>query len=229
MLRGAVAILLRQIHRDAQCSTTRNDSHLVDGVVFGHQVTDNCVARFVIRRIELFFLAHDHGTALRSHHDFVFGQFELLHADNSLVLTRSKQSGLVDKVCEIRAGETRRTTSDNARDDIVIKRHFAHVHFQDLLATPNIRQRHDYLAVETSGTQQSRIQYVGPVGRCDNDNSFAALETIHFDKHLVQRLFPLVVPTAQACATVSTNGIELVNKDNARCLFFCLVEHVTHA
>ena len=37
------------------------------------------------------------------------------------------------------------------------------------------------------------------------------------------------MPATEARATMSTHGIKLVDEDNARCLFFRLIEHGTNA
>ena len=54
------------------------------------------------------------------------------------------------------------------------------MHFQNLLTAANIRQRNNHLAVETAGTLQGRIQYVGTVGRGNDDNGLVTLKTVHF-------------------------------------------------
>ena len=103
------------------------------------------------------------------------------------------------------------------------------MHFQDQFAAANIGQRHDDLAVETPGAQQRGIEHVGTVGRCDDDDAFAALEAVHFDQHLVQCLLALVVTAAEAGAAMAADGVELVDEDDAGSLFLGLVEHVAYA
>ena len=60
--------------------------------------------------------------------------------------------------------------------DVIRQRYLAHVHFQDLLTTANIRQTDHDLAVETTWTQQRRIQYVRTVGGGDDDDAFIAFK-----------------------------------------------------
>ena len=46
-------------------------------------------------------------------------------------------------------------------------------------------------------TQQRRIENVRAVGRRDDDHAFVALETVHLDEQLVERLLALVVAAAE--------------------------------
>ena len=45
---------------------------------------------------------------------------------------------------------------------------------------------------------------------------------------MVQGLFPLVVASAQACATVAPNGIDFIDENDTGCVFFALDEQITH-
>src|SRR3546814_17896562 len=71
------------------------------------------------------------------------------------------------------------------------------MHGENLLATLDIRTRHDDLAVEAARTQQRRIEHVRPVRRGDDDDAFVGLEAVHFDEELVQRLLALVIAVAE--------------------------------
>ena len=144
------------------------------------------------------------------------------------IRTRGEQRRFVDKVGEIGAGETRRTTRDDLRLHVFGQRQLAHVNFQDLLATAHIRQRHDHLAIEAARTQQRRIEHVGTVGGGDDDDAFGAFETIHLDQQLVQGLFALVVTAAEAGATMTADRIDFVDEDDAGRMLLRLVEHVAH-
>ena len=101
--------------------------------------------------------------------------------------------------------------------------------FDDFFTTANIRQRHHHLAVETTGAQQRRVQNVRTVSGRNDDDALAAFKTIHLNQHLVQGLFAFVVTTAQTGATVTTDRIDFIDKDNAGRLFLGLFEHVAHA
>ncbi len=112
---------------------------------------------------------------------------------------------------------------------VVGDRHLAHVHLEDLLAAAHVRQRHHDLAVEAAGTQQRRVEHVRPVGGGDDDHAFVALEAVHLDQQLVQRLLALVVPAAEAGAAVAADRVDLVDEHDAGRVLLRLLEHVAHA
>src|SRR5690606_1389636 len=108
------------------------------------------------------------------------------------------QGRLVDKVHQIRAGETGRTTSQNLEVDVGCQRHLADVDLEHLFAARDVRVRHDDLTVETAGTQKGRVENVGTVGRRDQDDAFIGFKAVHLDEELVEGLFAFVVPAAKA-------------------------------
>jgi hypothetical protein len=103
------------------------------------------------------------------------------------------------------------------------------VHLEDLLATAHVGERHDDLAVEAAGSQQCRVEHVRPVGRGDDDDALVALEAVHLDQQLVQRLLALVVAAAEARAAVPADGVDLVDEHDAGRVLLRLLEHVAHA
>ena len=103
------------------------------------------------------------------------------------------------------------------------------MHAQDLLAPVHVRVRHHDLAVEAARAQQRRVQHVGPVGRGDQDDAFVALEAVHLDQHLVQRLLAFVVAAAEAGAAMPADRVDFVDEDDAGGVLLALLEHVAHA
>ena len=101
--------------------------------------------------------------------------------------------------------------------------------FEDLLATDHVGVGHDHLAVEAAGSQQRRIEHVGPVGGGDQDDAFVRLEAVHLDQQLIERLFALVVAAAETGAAVTADSINLVDEDDTGCVLLGLLEHVAHA
>ena len=100
---------------------------------------------------------------------------------------------------------------------------------QDLLAAANIGQRHDDLAVEAARAHQRRIEHVRTVGRRDDDDARVALEAVHFDQQLVERLLALVVAAAEARAALAADRVDFVDEHDARRVLLRLLEHVAHA
>src|SRR3546814_11242160 len=109
---------------------------------------------------------------------------------------------------------------------VVSQRHGTHVDFQNLLTTAHVRQRHHDLTIETTRTQQRRIEHVRTVGRGDDDDDLAAFETVHFDQQLVQCLLALVVTATQTGAAMATDRVDFVDENDARRMLLGLLEHV---
>src|SRR5690606_20115124 len=92
----------------------------------------------------------------------------------------------------------------------------------------DIRQADHNLTIEAPRAQQRRIKHVGTVGGRDDDDTIVRLKTIHLYQQLVERLLALVVTTAQPGTTVTADGVDLINEDDARRMLFSLLEHVAH-
>ena len=56
-----------------------------------------------------------------------------------------------------------------------------------------------------------------------------ALEAVHLDEQLVERLLALVVTAAEAGAAVPADRVDLVDEDDARRVRLALLEQVAHA
>jgi hypothetical protein len=101
------------------------------------------------------------------------------------------------------------------------------MHLQDTFSPSDVRSRYDNVPIEPSWTEQRGIQYVRPVGCGDENDSLVGLESIHLDQQLVQRLFPLVIAATEAGSAVTPDGVDFVDKNDARGLLFALNEKVT--
>ena len=56
----------------------------------------------------------------------------------------------------------------------------------------------------------------GPVGGGDQNDAGPLAEAVHLDQQLVERLFTLVMSTAETCTTLTADGVDLVDEDDAR-------------
>ena len=107
-------------------------------------------------------------------------------------------------------------------------RHFAHVNVQDLFTASDIGKCDVDLAVKTTRAQQRRIQNIGAVGRSNHNHAHIGFKAVHLDQHLVQGLLTLIVTTAQPRAPLATDCVDLINKNNAGCVFLGVVKHVAN-
>ena len=84
-------------------------------------------------------------------------------------------------------------------------------------------------AVEAARAEQRRIQHVGSVGRRDQNDPFVRFKAVHLHEELVERLLPLVVTAAEPGATMSSDGIDLVDEHDTGRVLLPLLEEVPHA
>ena len=79
------------------------------------------------------------------------------------------------------------------------------------------------------GTQQRRVEHVGPVGGGDQDDAATDVEAVHLDQQLVQGLLALVVAAAHAGSAVAADGVDLVDEHDGGGVLLGLLEQVAHA
>ena len=103
------------------------------------------------------------------------------------------------------------------------------MHTQDFLTPIHIRIGHHNLPVETAGAQQSGVQHIGAVGGRNQDHTLIAFKPVHFDEHLIERLFAFIIAAAKPSAAMAPDCVNFVNEDDARRVLLALFEHVTHA
>src|SRR3954469_8746821 len=98
------------------------------------------------------------------------------------------------------------------------------VDLEDAVAADHVGGVDRDLPVEPAGAQQRRVQDVGAVGRGDEDDVGLDVEAVHLNQQLVEGLLALVVPSAQAGATVAADRVDLVDEDDGGCVVLGLLE-----
>ena len=176
----------------------------------------------------LVLVAHDQALARRAHEHLVLGLLEVDHRDLVGVAARGEQRGLVHEVLEIGAHEARGAAGEHGEIDVVGERHAAGVHLEHGEPPAQVGPRHHHAAVEAARAQQRRVEHVRPVGRGDQDHALVALEAVHLDQQLVERLLALVVPAAEAGAAMTADGVDLVDEDDAGRVLLALQEEIAH-
>ena len=78
------------------------------------------------------------------------------------------------------------------------------------------------------GRSKCGVEDVGPVGRRDDDDALGRVEPVHLREHLVERLLPLVVTTAEPRTALAPDGVDLVDEDDGRRLLAGRLEEVAY-
>src|SRR5690606_12354319 len=134
-----------------------------------------------------------------------------------------------DYVCQVGTRKSGRTACNDAYVHRLIKRDLPCVNLQNAFSAANVRPSDHDAAVKASRTQKCRVENVGPVGRSHQNDAVVRFKAVHLDQQLVERLFALIVSAAESRTAVSADSVDLVNKDDARCVLLALFKQVADA
>src|SRR5690606_20072574 len=157
------------------------------------------------------------------------GFLQFGHADRALVAPRGQDGGLIDHVFQVGAHKAGRLLRKVVQ--VYMRGHglAAHTHLEDLHAPSHLRATHGDATVKAARAQQSRVKNVGPVGGRDQNDVGVCAKAVHLNQDLVERLLALVVGAAQARAAVTTDCIDLVDKDDAGAVALGLLKEDANA
>ena len=103
------------------------------------------------------------------------------------------------------------------------------MNLKDCFPTHNVGRANLHAAVKTTRTKQRRIENVGTVCSRNKDNGIVFFKTIHLNKQLVEGLLALIMTAANTRATLTSYGVDFVDKHDGRSSMFCLLKEVAHA
>ena len=215
--------------RDAERATAGDDGDLVHRVAAGEQLARRWCDRLVHGGVPALLLAHDHGAALGAHHHLVLRELEVDGRRASLFFRAATSAASFTRFSR----SAPRSRASRGRwcleIDVGSQRRPLGVHAEDALATTHVGTGHHDAPVETAGAEERRVEHVRAVRRGDDDDAFGGLEAVHLHEELVQRLLALVVTTAEPGAAVTTDGVDLVDEDDAGRVALALLEQIAHA
>ena len=187
------------------------------------------MTRFVICGYAFVLFGNDPGALLRSRNDLVDAFQNVVHLNYLSVVARGDDGRLVKQVFYVCARESRSQPGKVFEIDLGRKGFVPRVDFEYRFASLDVGKINEDLSVESAGTKQSGIEYVGAVGRSHDDYRLVFLEAVHLHQQLVQRLFAFVVAAAETRASLSAHGVDLVYEHYAGLSAFGLVEQIAHA
>ena len=188
------------------------------------------MSRLVIGYGSLLFGGYDLVLALETADDTVDGGEKVLTLDAALVVACGYEGRLVAYVCYVCAREPGCLLGEERTVEMRVEFQVAQVYVEYLLALLDIGQADLDLTVETPGTHQCLVEYVGTVGRGENDDTRICLEAVHLGQQLVEGILTFVVTRESGIlAAGASYGVNLVDEDDAGSLLLGLLEEVTHA
>ena len=135
---------------------------------------------------------------------------------------------LVQQVFKIRPGKSRRRLGYLIQVNVVAERFVLGMNSKNLPASSDVRHSHRDLPVEASRSQDCRVQNIHTVGRCENNNSLICPKTVHLYQKLIQRLFTLVVASAETGAAASGDCVDLIDEHDAGMIILGVREQVAY-
>ena len=223
-----VMLILIHLHGIAKGSAgTGDDGDLGDRCGIGLHSGHQSMADLMVGNDLFFFFRQDRVLLLISGDNDFDGFFQIGLGHELTSVTDRAEGCFVDHVGKLGTGSTDSHTGDRTEINIVSHTNFAGMYFQNIDTSLQIGQLDRDAAVKTAGTQKGRVQRIGTVGGSQDDNTFVGVKAIHLSQQLVQCLLPLVV-AADAVDTVTffTDGIDLIDEDDAGCLFIGLLEQI---
>ena len=216
-------------NRISRRHSARNDRNFLYGVAVFQQTSHQSVAGFVIRGDAFILFGNYAAALLRTGNDLVDAFQDIVHLNDLSAGPCRYDSRFVQQIFDIRAAESCGQARKVFKIDLGREGFVPGVDFEYGFAALDVGQVDENLSVESAGTQQCGIQYVGTVRSRHNDYGFVLFETVHLHQQLVQGLFSFVVAAAQACASLSANGVDFVDKDDTGLSLFGLVKQISDA
>ncbi len=183
---------------------------------------------FMIGRTPLFVFCNNETFAFHAHHHFIFGIFKIFHFNLFLISSGRKQCSFVHKIGQIRSRKSGSPFCKYVRIYIRCKRFFLGMHFQNSFSSSHIRAIHNDLSVKPAWTKQCMIQYIGAIRGGKQNHAIVGLESVHFDKQLIQCLLPFIVSASQSGSSMTAHCIDLINENDAWSIFFALFKKIAN-
>ena len=153
---------------------------------------------------------------------------DVAHVDRAAVAPRRQDRTLVDEIFQVRAGEARGLLGDRIEVHVRSQRFAPGVDREDRAPPVHVRPIDDHAPIEASRPEKRRVEDIRPIGGRDHDHVGVRVEAVHLDQDLVERLLPLVVASAEPGAAMSSDGVDLVDEDDARAVLLGLFEQIPH-
>ena len=170
----------------------------------------------------------DAGPFLEPADDAVDGIHKVVLLDEAFATACGDQCGLVADVGDVGAGESWGLSGQEVGVDGRVDFDRAEVDVEDLLALVEVGQLDVDLSVEASGTQQGFVEHIGAVGGGQDDHAAVRPEAVHLREELIEGTLALIVAGhVHVLATRPSDGVDLVDEDDARSLLFGLSEEVS--
>lgn len=101
------------------------------------------------------------------------------------------------------------------------------MNFQNVKASLLIGQRNLDLTIHTARSQQSRVKLIRSVSRHDALNLTEVIKAVELVEKLHERTLNFTISRGTVIESLTTDSVDLINKDDARLVFFGESEHLS--
>src|SRR5699024_11949417 len=84
------------------------------------------------------------------------------------------------------------------------------------------------LSIKTTRTKEGRIQNIWAVSCGNHNDAFIPINTVHFNKQLVQGLFTFIMSATKSSATLTSNSINPINTSNTWCILYRIFKQISY-
>ena len=227
-LRVQILLFLRHLHHIAECTHgTWYDGDLLYRLRILLNRGNQCMSDLMVGNDTTLLLTEDTILLLLTdEHDL--DRLEKIRLGYLLTTMLDRRDGcFVHHVCEVCTDCTGGRQCDLVEIDGIIQLHIPCMHLQNIDTTLEVRLLHDDTTVETARTQQCRVEDLRTVRRTHDHDTLRGIEAIHLGQQLIQGLLALLVSTEAGISRL-TDGIDLIDEDDARCRLGRLLKQITH-
>ena len=230
-------LLLRRygaFFREVPCRTeglaSRHNGHLDERIGILQEPRHGGVSCLVDGNAALFFLGHYFRGLFQSADDAVYGVEEVLLTHRLAVVSCGDEGCLVADVGNVGTREARRLAGEHLDVERTVRLERREVNLEDGYALGKFRKVHVNLSVEAAGTEKRGVENFHAVRGSQYDDTRVCAESVHFSKQLVERVLAFVVAAHRGIfAAGASNGVNLVDEDDAGRFRLCLLEEIAHA
>ena len=173
-------------------------------------------------------LCHHLRLLLQASDNTVYGIEEVLLTHLLTIEAGSNQGGLVTNVGNVGTREARRLAGQEVDIHVVSQLQRLQMYEEHLLTLVQVGQVDMYLTIESTRTQQGRVEHIGTVGSSQGDDTTVGAKAVHLSQQGIQRILTLVVATHCGILRAgTTHGVNLVDENDTWCLRLGLFKQVT--
>ena len=202
--------------------------HFLDGIVLSHQGAHQGMANLVIGNQALA-AAIGERFALHASDDPINSVIDFSEGDRLFAAPGCEDRCLIEQVGEIGASKPGRATGNGFQGHLWRQLFVAAVDIENGKPPLDIGSVNRNLPIKAARAHQGRVEHIGTVGCRDDNDAAISLEPIHFGEQLVEGLLPLIISSTNAGTTLTANGIDFIDKDQAGTVFLGTFKQIPHA